>query len=173
MDRFTRKLVDAIDAISEFVGLTISWLSLAMMVVTCIIVASRYIFNLGSIALQETVVYMHGIVFMLGIAYTLKHQGHVRVDIFYGEFSVRKRALVDLIGALIFLLPVGLFLFFSSLNYVSFAWSLGESSAQPGGLPGVYLLKTLIPLMAFLLVLQGIAEIGRAGIVLFLYTENS
>ena len=173
MDRFIRKLVSTIDAISEFVGLTISWLSLAMMIVTCIIVIARYIFNLGSIALQESVVYMHGIVFMLGIAYTLKHQAHVRVDIFYGNFSIRKRALVDFVGGLVFLLPVGLFLFFSSLNYVSFAWSLNESSAQPGGLPGVYLLKTLIPMMAFLLVLQGIAEVARASIVLFPRPEKN
>jgi TRAP-type mannitol/chloroaromatic compound transport system permease small subunit len=137
-----------------------------MMFITCLIVVARYVFNLGSIALQETVMYMHGMVFMLGIGYTLKHQGHVRVDIFYEKLSIRKKALIDLFGTLVFLLPIGLFILIASLNYVSFSWSLSESSAQPGGLPGVFLLKTLIPLMAFLLVLQGLAEIGRSIILL-------
>lgn len=110
--------------------------------------------------------YMHGMVFMLGIGYTLKHQGHVRVDIFYEKLPIRKKALIDLFGTLVFLLPIGLFILLGSINYVSFSWSLSERSAQPGGLPGVFLLKTLIPLMAFLLVLQGLAEIGRSIILL-------
>jgi len=156
------RLVRYLDSINELIGASVAWLTLAMMVITCLIVVSRYIFNLGSIALQETVMYMHGMVFMLGIGYTLKHQGHVRVDIFYDKFSPRNKAFVDLFGTLIFLLPIGIFILFTSYNYVSFSWSLAESSAQPGGLPGVYLLKTLIPMMAFLLILQGLAEIGRA-----------
>lgn len=137
-----------------------------MMAITCLIVVARYVFNLGSIAMQETVMYMHGMVFMLGIGYTLKHQGHVRVDIFYDKLSIRKKAFIDLFGTLVFLLPIGIFILFSSLNYVSFSWSLSESSAQPGGLPGVFLLKTLIPLMAFLLLVQGLAEMGRAIVTL-------
>lgn len=137
-----------------------------MMAITCLIVVARYVFNLGSIAMQETVMYMHGMVFMLGIGYTLKYQGHVRVDIFYDKLSIRKKAFIDLFGTLVFLLPIGIFILFSSLNYVSFSWSLNESSAQPGGLPGVFLLKTLIPLMAFLLLVQGLAEMGRAIVTL-------
>ena len=160
------RIVNYLDAVNELIGSSVSWLTLVMMFITCLIVVARYVFNLGSIALQETVMYMHGMVFMLGIGYTLKHQGHVRVDIFYEKLSIRKKALIDLFGTLVFLLPIGLFILLCSLNYVYFSWSLSESSAQPGGLPGVFLLKTLIPLMAFLLVLQGLAEIGRSIILL-------
>ena len=160
------RIVNYLDAVNEWIGSSVSWLTLVMMFITCLIVVARYVFNLGSIALQETVMYMHGMVFMLGIGYTLKHQGHVRVDIFYEKLSIRKKALIDLFGTLVFLLPIGLFILLCSLNYVYFSWSLSESSAQPGGLPGVFLLKTLIPLMAFLLVLQGLAEIGRSIILL-------
>jgi len=105
--------------------------------------------------------YMHGVVFMLGIAYTLKHQGHVRVDIIYQRLSPDMRATIDIIGTLIFLFPVSLFIFFSSLGYVGLSWSFGESSAQPGGLPGTYIIKALIPTMALLLFLQGCAELLR------------
>jgi len=135
-----------------------------MVIVTCAVVLARYVFGVGSIALQESVMYMHGIVFMLGIAFTLKEQGHVRVDVLHEKFSRRTRTLIDIAGTILFLLPVSIFILLTSLDYVSFAWSLRESSAQPGGLPGVFLVKTLIPVMAALLALQGIAEILR-GIV--------
>lgn len=158
MMRFVRFL----DAINELVGTSIAWLTLVMMLITCSVVVARYVFNLGSIALQESVMYLHGIVFMLGIGYTLKHQGHVRVDIFYARFSPRTRAAIDCLGTLVFLFPLGLFFLIGSLSYVSFAWSLTEGSAQPGGLPGVFALKTLIPIMALLLLLQGLAELGRS-----------
>ena len=110
--------------------------------------------------------YMHGIVFMLGIGYTLRHQGHVRVDILYARFSTRTRAIIDCLGTLVFLFPLGLFFLIGSLDYVYFSWSLIEVSAQPGGLPGVFALKTLIPVMAFLLLLQGLAEFGRSIMIL-------
>jgi TRAP-type mannitol/chloroaromatic compound transport system permease small subunit len=160
------RIVRLLDSINELVGSSIAWLTFIMVLVTCLVVILRYIFNVGSIALQESVMYMHGIVFMLGIGYTLKHQGHVRVDIFYEKFSVRTKAIVDLLGTVFFLLPLGIFFLVGSLNYVSFSWSLHESSAQPGGLPGIFLVKTLIPLMAGLLIIQGLAEAGRSVIVI-------
>ncbi len=155
-------LATQIDRLSEVIGVATSYLTLLMVLVTCLVVAARYIFNLGSIGLQESVMYMHGAVFMLGIAYTLKEKGHVRVDVLYERMSVRSRAIVDLIGNMLFLMPVATFILWSSLDYVSFSWSLTESSGQPGGLPGVFLLKTLIPVMAALLILQGISEILKA-----------
>jgi len=127
---------------------------------------ARYGFGAGAIPLQESVVWMHAIVFRLGISYTLKARDHVRVDIVYQRFSPRLRALVDLAGTLLLLLPVALFIFWTSLDYVSLSWRMGEGSAEPGGLPGVYLLKTLIPLMAVLLIAQGIAEALRSVMVL-------
>ncbi len=166
MNRASQIIVQKIDALNEWMGTTVAWLTLAMMFLTCIIVIARYGFNLGSIALQESVMYMHGMVFMLGIGYTLKHQGHVRVDIFYGKFTVRRKAIIDLSGAVFFLIPVGLLFLLGSLNYVGLSWSLTEGSAQPGGLPVVYLLKSLIPMMAILLILQGLAEIVRSLLLL-------
>lgn len=153
-----------IDRLNDLTGRLVSWITLLMVIVTCAVVLARYVFGVGSIALQESVMYMHGIVFMLGIAFTLKEQGHVRVDVLHEKFSRRTRTLIDITGTVLFLLPVSIFILLTSLDYVSFSWSLRESSAQPGGLPGVFLVKTLIPVMAALLALQGIAEILR-GIV--------
>lgn len=155
------KLIRAIDTISELTGTSVAWLTFVMMLVTCIVVIARYLFDVGSIALQETVVYLHGIVFMLGIAYTLKNRGHVRVDIFYQKLSRRKQAVIDLLGTLFFLFPLAIFILWTSFDYVSFSWSIKESSPEPGGLPAVYLLKTLIPLMAGMLALQGLGEMVR------------
>ena len=154
--------MQSIDRLNDLTGRAVSWLTLAMVMVTCAVVAARYVFSFGSIALQETVMYLHGMVFLLAIAFTLKEQGHVRVDVLHAKLSGRTRALIDLLGHLLFLLPVAGYIFWTSLDYVSFSWSVREASAQPGGLPGVYLLKTLIPVMAGLLALQGIAEIARS-----------
>ena len=137
-----------------------------MVIVTFMVVIARYLFSINSIALQESVMYMHGSVFMLGIAFTLKEKEHVRVDVLYERFNERTRALVDMLGAILFLLPVNAFIFWISLDYVNFSWSLSESSAQPGGLPGVFLLKTLIPVMAGLVTLQGLAEFLKALLIL-------
>ena len=147
-----------IDLLNDITGRLIAWLTLAMVLVTCAVVAARYAFDFGSIGLQESVMYMHGIVFMLSIGYTLKEKGHVRVDVLYEKFSKRTRDLIDLAGHIVFLIPVSVFIFWISLEYVSFSWSVLESSGQPGGLPGVYLLKTLLPMMAALLFVQGISE---------------
>ena len=150
----------------------IAWLTLAMLFMTCCIVVARYALNIGSIAMQEAVMYMHGIVFMLGIPYTLRHQGHVRVDIFHQKLSSKGKAYVDIFGTLVFLLPVAMFLFLSSLDYVAFSWSVHETSAMPGGLPGVFVIKSLIPAMAILLFLQGIAELLRNWVILVGKTSN-
>lgn len=151
-----------IDLINERIGRIVAWLSLAMVLTTFCVVVLRYLFNLGSIALQEAITYMHATLFMLGAAYTLRHEGHVRVDIFYNRFSARGRAWVDLLGVVTLLLPVSLFLVWVSWDYVSSSWALHEGSREAGGLPGVFLLKSVIPLMALLLVLQGIGMGLRA-----------
>lgn len=159
MNRLQRieKLADRLDAIAELTGRAVSWLTLAMVLVTLAVVTLRYLFDIGSIALQESITYLHAVVFMLGAAYTLKHDDHVRVDIFYQQRSVKVRAWINLIGTVLLLIPVCLFIFVSSLDYVTAAWSIREGSREAGGLDGVYLLKTIIPLMACLLLLQGCA----------------
>ena len=155
------RLVDTIDQFTELSGRALRWLGLPMMLVTVAVVVLRYGFNLGWIAMQESVLYLHTTVFMLAMAYTLKHDGHVRVDVFYRQFSARAKAWVDLLGTLLLLLPVCVFIGWVSFDYVASSWELKEASMEAGGLPGVYLLKTLILLMSGTLVLQGIAEALR------------
>jgi TRAP-type mannitol/chloroaromatic compound transport system permease small subunit len=154
------------DKFGDVIGASVAWLTLAMVIVTCSVVLARYVFDYGSIALQESVMYMHGIVFMLGIAYTLKEKGHVRVDVLYERLSLTTQLIIDILGHLTFLLPFAIFILWTSSSYVEFAWSLRETSAQPGGLPGVFLVKTLIPIMAFLLLIQGLSEILKSVIKL-------
>jgi len=154
-----KRISYGISQISEWIGKTIAWLTLGMVLVTFIVVVMRYVFNEGSIALQESVIYMHAIVFMLGAAYTLNHDGHVRVDIFYGRMSLRKKAMTNLFGNIFFLIPVCGFILWSSWEYVLDAWEIKESSREAGGLPWVYLLKTSIIFMGCLLILQSIANI--------------
>ena len=154
--------VDWVDRINEAVGQAVKWLAVFMVLVTMLVVVLRYGFNVGAIALQESVMYMHGILFLLGIPYALKHGAHVRVDILYTRLQPPRQALIDLIGHCRFLLPVATFIFVTSLPYVAASWRVLEGSAEVGGVPGIFLLKTLIPVMAALLALQGLAEICKA-----------
>ena len=160
-------LAKKITLLNEYIGNSLAWLTLAMVLITCAIVLLRYGFNLGWIALQESVNYMHAAVFMLAAAYTLKHNAHVRVDIFYRKQSPRRQAIIDIGGDMLLLIPVSGFLIWISSDYVMAAWRINEASAETGGLPGVYLLKTLIPVMAGLLMLQAIANIIQRCAVFF------
>lgn len=159
-------LVRYIDAFTDRCGRLLAWLALAMALLTALIVVLRYGFNIGFVAGQEAVTYMHGALFLLGAAYALKTGAHVRVDIFYREFSERSRAWVNSLGGIVFLLPLCAFIVASSWNYVAESWSMRESSPEPGGIPAVFLLKTLIPLAAINLALQGIAEVLRNALSL-------
>ncbi len=161
-----RRLIEIIDHFSELTGRSVAWLTLLMALLTFIIVVLRYGFDSGSIALQESVTWLHATVFMLGASYALKRDSHVRVDIFYQKFSPRGRALVDLLGSLLLLLPVCLFIFQASWDYVLGAWEIGEGSAETGGLPALYLLKTLLLIMPSLLILQALAHSLRAWLIL-------
>ena len=159
-------LVRAIDRVSEAIGRAVSWLSLAMVLIACFVVVARYGFAWGRVWLQESYVWLHGILFMLGAGYTLRHDGHVRVDIFYRPASERFRAWVDLLGALLLLAPVALLVLFVSWPYVVQSWLGLEASREAGGLPGLYLLKTVILLFCGLILAQGLALAGRSLLVL-------
>lgn len=156
-----QQLIRFIDGFTEIIGRSVAWLTLAMMLVTCLVVVLRYGFGIGSIAMQESIMYMHGLVFMLGIPYALKHDAHVRVDVIYGRLTQRQRDFVDLAGHLLFLLPVAGFIVWVSWNYTARAWRIGEGSPEVGGIDAVFLLKTLIPLLGIMLILQGLAEMLR------------
>ena len=137
-----------------------------MVLVTFLVVLLRYAFDLGWIAMQESVTYMHAALFMLGAAYTLQRNGHVRVDIFYQKLSRRGRAWVDLSGTLLLLVPVCVFVVLTGWDYVFESWELMEGSREAGGIPAVYLLKTLILAMPALVLIQGAAWILRNGLFL-------
>ena len=156
-----------IDTVTEFSGRVIAWLTLVMVVAVVTVVVTRYFLSIGSIALQESVTYLHCAVFMLGLAYTLKKDGHVRVDIFYRQYNAKTKARVNFFGSLIFLLPLCLLLFFTSWDYVVASWSIRETSAENNGLPFIYLLKTLMLIMPVMLLLQATAEMIKNGILLF------
>lgn len=159
-------LIALIDTVTERSGRLLAWLLLVMAVLTCIVVVLRYGFGIGSITSQEAITYMHGAVFMLGAAYTLKHDAHVRVDIFYRRLSARGQAWVNSLGGIVFLLPLCTFIGMASWNYVAESWAIRETSPEPGGIPAVFLLKSLLPLMALNLFLQGLAETLRSMLVL-------
>ena len=155
------KTLTRIESIIDWSGRTISWLSLFLVVVTFIVVVLRYVFDSGSIALQETTSYLHASVFLIGMAYTMQQDAHVRVDIFYTRFSEQTKAWVDLFGAVFLLLPFMLFISWISWPYIADSWSVFEGSREAGGLPGVFLLKSLILVMTALLSLQTFAQMGR------------
>lgn len=136
--------------------------SLAMVLLTLGVVILRYLFSANVIPIQETVIYLHSMLIMAGIAYGLATDAHVRVDIFYSRFKPRVRQWIDIGGTLLLLVPVGLFLVWSSLDYVALSFRIRESSAEPGGLPFVYAQKALITLMAVLVLLQGFVRLVRA-----------
>ena len=152
----------SIDRIIAWLGRIICWCVPAMAPLVLIIVVLRYGFNTGAIAAQESVQYLHATVFMLGAAVTLGADQHVRVDIFYRGFSARQKAWVNILGHIVFTLPVCGLIGWGSLDYVLDSWSAREASPEPGGLPFVFLLKTLIPVMALLLALQSLAQCRRA-----------
>jgi len=152
------KLSHIIDSTNQAIANTVAWLTALMVITMFGIVVLRYGFNVGSIAFQESITYMHGLVFMFAIAHTLKINGHVRVDILYQRWGKKGQAWVNFLGSLLLLLPVCLFIIFISWEYVSTSWSYFEGSREAGGIDAVFLLKSLIPLMAILLLLQGISE---------------
>ena len=148
-----------LDRFSAAVGKASAWLTLFMVIVTFAVVVMRYVFDAGLIWLQESVVWMHAFVFMVGAAYTLQQEEHVRVDIFYRAMSSRRRAWVDLIGVLVFLLPLCVFLVWKSLSFVELSWQLHEASRESGGMPYplVPLLKSILIVMPVMLGLQAVS----------------
>jgi TRAP-type mannitol/chloroaromatic compound transport system permease small subunit len=159
---FMHTLSSLIDSVSDRLGKVFAWLTLTLVVVMAVIVVLRYVFQIGSIALQESVIYINALIFTFGVAYTLKEQGHVRVDIFYSRLGIKQRAIIDLLGSVLFLVPSALFIMWISWDYVSVSWRIREGSAESSGLPYVYLLKSTILLLPALLLLQGLSEATKS-----------
>jgi TRAP-type mannitol/chloroaromatic compound transport system permease small subunit len=155
-------IADRIDAVTGTIGRAVMWCTLLVALLQFAGVVLRYAFGIGSIWLTESIIYGHAALFMLAAAWTLRENGHVRVDIFFADASPRRKALVDLVGSLLLLIPFVVVLAWLSLPYVARSWAILERSRETSGLPAVFLLKTLIPLFAGLMALQGVAQAIRA-----------
>ena len=156
-------LTDRIDSLVSGIGRVAAGLTLVVVLLQFALVVARYLFGLGSIWLTETVIYAHAALFMLAAAWTLRAGGHVRVDIFYADARPRTKAWIDLIGALALLFPVMLVLLWLSWPYAARSWAVLERSQEASGLPLVFALKTLIPVFAVMMALQGVAQAIRAA----------
>jgi TRAP-type mannitol/chloroaromatic compound transport system permease small subunit len=151
-----------IDRLNEYVGRAVAWLTVLMVIDVFVVVVLRYVFSSGWIWMQETYVWMHGMVFTLGAGYTLLHDGHVRIDIIYRTAGVKYKALINLLGSLFLGLPVLWLLYSRSIPYVTRSWKGMETSAEAGGLPYLFILKTVIPVFCILFGLQLIALVLRS-----------
>ncbi|TAK47628.1 MAG: TRAP transporter small permease subunit [Xanthobacteraceae bacterium] len=161
-----RRLSDRIDRLAELTGRAVTWCALAMVLVQFAVILLRYVFGLGSLWLQESLAYFHAALILFAAAWTLRAGGHVRVDVFYAEAGPRARAWIDLIGALLMLLPFMVALMWLSWPYARRAWIILEGSRESSGLPLVFLLKSMIPLFAAQFFLQGLSQAIRAGLML-------
>lgn len=155
------RLADALDWINRAVGAVVMWLALAMVLVQFAVVLMRYVFGYSSIFINESVLYLHASIFMLGAGYTLWAQGHVRVDIFYANLSIRGRAMVDIFGHLLLLGPSLVMLLYWSWPMVRRSWAILEGPISVGGIPASFLLKSLVPAFCVLLLIQGASALIR------------
>jgi len=158
--------VNLVDRLNERIGRGIAWLTLLMVLITFAVAILRYVYAIGWVWLQESYVWLHGIVFMVGAGYTLLHNGHVRVDIFYRPNSARYKAVIDLFGSLLLLLPLVVVVVFVSYGYVLDSWLRLEQSREAGGLPALFLLKSVIMVFCLLIGLQGLSLAARSFLVL-------
>ncbi|WP_338589559.1 TRAP transporter small permease subunit [Shewanella khirikhana] len=161
------KIIQFLEGLGESVGRLVGWFTLAMVILTLAVVLLRYVFSTGATAMQETALYLHGAVFTLAAGFTLKREAHVRVDVFYRQFSERTRHWVDFVGTLVFLLPLCGAIFYFCLDYVLRSWRIHEASIEAGGLPFVYLQKTLLLGLCISLIIQGLCALYRHGKALF------
>lgn len=149
-------MLQAIEWVNRLLGRVAAYCALGMMLAQIFSVVARYVFSFGIISVQEMVIYGHSLIFLLGAAFVLQENGHVRVDVFYGVMSDNTRRIVDLIGLLFFVLPVALLVLWYSWPYVARSWATLEGSRQAGGLPAIFLLKSAILLFAVSIASQAI-----------------
>lgn len=161
-----RALARGCDAVSRAIGNTVAWFALGMVLVQLTVVLLRYVFGVGFIALQESMNYLHGFMYLFGAAYTLMVNGHVRVDIFYREAGPRPKAWVDLAGTLLLLLPMCVLVIVSSWGPMLQSWQNLESSSEASGIPAVFLLRTAIPVFAVLMIVQGASVVAKSLLVM-------
>ena len=157
----TRKIAQVIDLISEKIGIFTAYLILPMIIITFLVAFMRYVLDVGSIAIQEIVIYLHALVFSVGAAFTLKNDMHVRIDIFYSNYKRDFKKIINILGASLFLIPTCILIFITSWDYVISSILLLESSKEAGGLHILYILKSYILLLCITLFFQAISEIFK------------
>ena len=158
------RIVSGLEAVGRRIGQAVRWLALAMLALQFAVVLLRYVFGISFVYLQEGMIYLHAALFMLGAGYTLVVDQHVRVDIFYSRLGQRGRAVIDLLGTLLLLLPSMVVILFVSWPFVRNSWAVLEGPISVGGIPASFLLKSLIPLFCLLLILQGLAIALATGL---------
>lgn len=168
MTSHLRGISDRLDRFSAATGRIIAWLTLVMVLVTFLVVVMRYVFDAGFIWLQESITWMHAAVFMLGAAYTLEQDQHVRVDVFYRSMDPRRKAVVDIAGVLVLLLPLMLYCLWLSWDYVETSWRIRETSREAGGLsyPWIPLMKSCLLAMPVLVGVQAVSLLLRSILAL-------
>jgi len=160
-------LIRILDLINEWVGRVVSWLTVTMVITVFVVVVLRYGFSLGWIWMQEVYVWMHGALFMLAAGYTLLYNGHVRIDLIYRTASRRYKAIIDFFGSIIFLLPLMWLTFEKSVPMAERSFSRLESSPEAGGMPGLFVMKAVIPIFCILFALQGFSLMLRSLLSFF------
>ena len=160
-------IIEFIDSVNEFIGKSVSWLSFLLVLLVTIDVVMRYGFNISFVSLEEMEWHLYALIFLLGAGYTLRHNGHVRVDVIYQRLPKRIRAFINVIGVLFFLFPGCYLVIKTSIPFVHSSWLMHEGSADPGGLPGRYILKAVVPIAFVLLAIQGFSMLLK-NICIFL-----
>lgn len=159
---FLETVAEVVDKINDHIGRGVAWLALLMVLVQFSVVVMRYVFGISYLMLQESIVYMHGLVFLIASGYTLLNNEHVRIDIIYGNISAKRKALIDFMGVFVILLPVCALIWITAWPYISLSWRVLEGSPEMSGIPAVFLLKSTILLATTLLGLQGISLAVRS-----------
>jgi TRAP-type mannitol/chloroaromatic compound transport system permease small subunit len=166
------KFVNFVDGLSDKIGHLVGWMTTLMVLTVFYDTVMRYAFNKGNVALQELEWHLFAIVFLLGAAYTLKANGHVRVDILYVRLSEKTKAWIDFLGVFVFLIPFSVMVIFSTKGFIMNSWAVREISPDPGGLPARYILKAMIPLGFSLLIVQGLSEAAKNFMIIMGYKQQ-
>ncbi|EKE44873.1 tripartite AtP-independent periplasmic transporter subunit DctQ [Oceaniovalibus guishaninsula JLT2003] len=155
-----------ISGINIAVGRVFAWLSLGIVVVCFTVVVQRYVFSVSYLWMQDLYIWLNGAMFTAVAGFALQRDDHVRVDIFYRPASLRWKAMIDLVGVCVFLLPFVIVVFVYALPFVERSWGLREGSSNVGGMPGLFVLKSFVLVFAVLVGLQGVAMALRSILVL-------
>lgn len=167
MQAFLSKFVKSVNNLNEAVGNTVAWLTAVLVVLVCFDVVARKLFNFSRIWIMEMEWHLYALIFLLAAGYALKHDRHVRVDLFYEKFNKRDKALTNFWGHLIFMIPWCCMVIWASYLYAMESFMIGEGSPEPGGLPARYIIKFCITIGIVLLLLQSVAGLIESGMILF------